>query len=49
MMFLEPRSGPNMLNVEAGLEESGDGVSCGNHTIEARQLFYTPQSKKFKI
>lgn len=33
-MFLEPRSGPVMLNVEAGLEESGDGVSSGNHTIE---------------
>lgn len=36
MMFLEPRSVPVMLNVEAGLEESGDGVSSGNHTIEAR-------------
>lgn len=35
-MFPELRSGPIMLNVEAGswLEESGDGVSSINHSIK---------------
>lgn len=59
-MFPELRSGPIMLNVEAGLEESGDGVSSINHSIKGfftiqdlnsvlKLCFYTPQSKKLKI
>lgn len=32
-----------MLNVEAGLEESGDGVSSINHTIKS--FFYNTRLK----